>query len=440
MSRLSLIIGREYLSTVGKKSFILMTILMPVLMLALCLVLPLMLSSVKSDEKKVVAVVDHSGIYASHLQNEDEFVFQVTPPSATGVSLTDEGGLYNYYSEQSSDIYAIVTIPESLLQSAQVRVYSDHTIAGGLERIITRQLEPILRKQKIEEYGIPELENIIAECNVDLSVKTVKWDEQGTENESWTGFAQFIGILLSMLTYTFVMIYGAMIMNGVIEEKTNRIVEVIVSSCKPVELMLGKIIGVALVGLTQIAIWAVLGTLVTTIGASFIGASSPEMATAASAVSEVSESGMMQEILQMLATIDFTQIFFCFLLYFIGGYLLYAALFAAFGSAVDQPNDASQFTMPIMMIMIFSLYTALYSMDNPDGPLSFWCSFIPFTSPMVMMVRLPYDVPTWQLVASIGTLYLTAYIILLLSARIYRTGILMYGKKTTFKEILKWLK
>ena len=245
---------------------------------------------------------------------------------------------------------------------------------------------------------------------------------------------EIIGLGLSFLTYMFVLMYGAMIMNGVIEEKTNRIVEVIVSSCKPMELMLGKIIGVALVGFTQIIIWAVLlGIAGTILGASaFIsGPTDPAALT---------ESNELAEIIQMVLSVNYLQILTFFVLYFIGGYLLYAALFAAFGSAVDQPSDASQFMTPIMVIMVFAIYAALFSIENPDGPLAWWCSIIPFTSPIVMMIRLPYDVPFWEMLLSIALLYGSAFGILYIAGKIYRTGILMYGKKVSIKEIIKWIK
>ena len=241
-------------------------------------------------------------------------------------------------------------------------------------------------------------------------------------------------------------------MNGVIEEKTNRIVEVIVSSCKPMELMLGKIIGVALVGFTQIIIWAVLlGIAGTILGASaFIsGPTDPAALTAAmghdpemvnQAMAQMQESNELAEIIQMVLSVNYLQILTFFVLYFIGGYLLYAALFAAFGSAVDQPSDASQFMTPIMVIMVFAIYAALFSIENPDGPLAWWCSIIPFTSPIVMMIRLPYDVPFWEMLLSIALLYGSAFGILYIAGKIYRTGILMYGKKVSIKEIIKWIK
>ena len=235
-----------------------------------------------------------------------------------------------------------------------------------------------------------------------------------------------LGMVLSLITYMFVLTYGAMIMNSVIEEKTNRIVEVIVSSCKPFQLMMGKIIGVALVGLTQFLIWAVIiSGLAVGLG---IG---------------LADSGPMSEVsslVGMVQSVNLVGTLVCFVIYFLGGYLLYAALFAGFGSAVDQASDASQFTTPIIIVMIVALYAGLGCMENPNGTFALWCSMIPFTSPIVMMVRLPYDVPFWQIAVSVVALYATATAIIWLSARIYRIGILRYGKKFTLKEILTWIK
>jgi ABC-2 type transport system permease protein len=281
-------------------------------------------------------------------------------------------------------------------------------------------------------------------------VQSIKWDESGDERVSEAIVSQILGLVLALLTYMFVLSYGAMIMNGVIEEKTNRIVEVIVSSCRPMELMLGKIIGVAMVGLTQIAIWGVLVIAgLSLFGLNSLQTASPEAAlvqqmtdgaATADASAQIATEDIVSQVIEMIVNVNWVQMLGCFLLYFIGGYLLYAALFAAFGSAVDQPSDASQFTLPVMMILIFALYAGMYSIDNPDGPLAWWCSIIPFTSPIVMMVRLPYDVPAWEVALSLALLFFTALGTVYLAGRIYRTGILMYGKKISFREILKWVK
>ena len=444
MSRLGLIIQREYLQTVGKKSFILTTLLVPILSILLCVVAPIMLSSVRSDDEKVVAVIDQSPgqTYAPLIKDVDEFHF-VT------IASQEAEDVHAVYVAGDQDYYALVVIPANIDSTLEFSIYSESSVPRSFSREIEHFLRPALRKARIESYGIDNLEEIVKDCDVNLHVNSVKWDEQGEESISSSELSSVLGLILALAIYMFVLSYGAMIMSGVVEEKTNRIVEVIVSSCKPLELMLGKIIGVALVGFTQFAIWGILLGVGGTIAASIFGLNmSPEMVSpmgSAEAIEAMSTSGAaldsdMKEIFQMIFSIDYPLILSCFVLYFIGGYLLYASLFAAFGSAVDQQQDTSQFMGPIMFFMIFALYAGMFSMENPDGPLAWWCSMIPFTSPITMMVRLPYDVPAWEVILSLGILFVTAFVVLWLAARIYRTGILMYGKKFEWKEVVKWIR
>ena len=279
---------------------------------------------------------------------------------------------------------------------------------------------------------------------MNASIKSIKWDETGKEQEQSAEIASVLGMILAFLTYTFVLSYGAMIMNSVIEEKTNRIVEVIVSSCRPMELMMGKIIGVGLVGLTQFAIWVVLlgiaGSVLGMLGLGAGAVASPEAMTAGMNLPQGSVDTELSGVITALTSINYVSLLGNFVIYFIGGYLLYASLFAGFGSAVDQASDSSQFTMPIILIMVVALYAGIACIENPSGPMAVWCSIIPFTSPIVMMVRLPFDVPWWQLLLSIVLLYATALLCIWISARIYRTGILLYGKKRSLKEVVKWIK
>lgn len=444
MSRLGLIIQREYLQTVGKKSFILTTLLVPILSILLCIVAPIMLSSVRSNDEKVVAVIDQSPgqTYAPLIKDVDEFHFVSIAPQ-------EAADAHDVYVAGDQDYYALVVIPANIDSTLEFSIYSESSVPRSFSREIEHFLRPALRKARIESYGIENLEEIVKDCDVNLHVNSVKWDEQGEESISSSELSSVIGLILALAIYMFVLSYGAMIMSGVVEEKTNRIVEVIVSSCKPLELMLGKIIGVALVGFTQFAIWGILLGVGGTIAASIFGLNmSPEMMSpmgSAEAIEAMGTSGAtldsdMKEIIQMIFSIDYPLILSCFVLYFIGGYLLYASLFAAFGSAVDQQQDTSQFMGPIMFFMIFALYAGMFSMENPDGPLAWWCSMIPFTSPITMMVRLPYDVPAWEVILSLGILFVTAFVVLWLAARIYRTGILMYGKKFEWKEVLKWIR
>lgn len=345
------------------------------------------------------------------------------------------------YEEADGDIYAILVIPSNVDETRVVNIYSEQPVKMSLSREISDILGKSLSETKINSFDIPELKDIIAQSNITVDVKSHTWDESG-ESLSSSELATMTGLFLAFLTYMFVLMYGAMIMSSVVEDKTNRIVEVIVSTCRPMELMLGKIVSIALVGLTQIAIWTVLlsiGSFILSLTGIFT--SSPDMtaAMAGGAVPQMPE-GEMPEIIQAIIGVNWFRLLGIFVLYFIGGYLLYAALFAAFGSAVDQQSDANQFTMPIMMIIIIALLIGQACMENPDGTLGVVCSLIPFTSPIVMMIRLPYDVPAWEIIASIVLLYATAILLTWLAARIYRTGILMYGRKVSFKEILRWVK
>lgn len=430
--RFLLILQREYMSIVGKKSFIVMTLLMPFLLILLGCI-PVLLQMINTNDEKTVAVIDETGRYGGAIKSDDQFDFEYYDQAKSG-------NARQLYDEKGKELYAIVIIPRDVEATHQLLVYSESAVSSTLIVHLERSMGKTLTDAKVRSYGIEGLEKILKECNVEVNVRSIKWSDGGSEETSSTDIAMIVGVALSMLSYFFVLMYGAMIMNSVIEEKTNRIVEVIVSSCKPLELMLGKILGVALVGFTQVAIWAVmLGIAGTVLGMGFIGSAvaSHEAVDAAQAMAQSSQSDSFVE---MLLSVNYVQILFFFVVYFIGGFLLYASLFAGFGSAVDQASDASQFTTPIMIVIIIALYASLACMENPDGDVAFWCSMIPFTSPMVMMVRLPYDVPVWQMALSVVLLYGTAIGLTALSAKIYRTGILLYGKKNSFKDVIKWIK
>ena len=422
MKKLGLIIKREYMSIVGKKSFLVMTFLIPVI-IVLCMLIPYLLTKMNNEsatEKQNVTIIDETGSLAQAVKNTPLFDF-VTLQGEEGVK-TDA---HKFYKKAGESVDAIVVIPANVLDNPQVTVYSENTVSPVLLKHLEECLTDTLVGAKIQEKNVPNLKEIIDDCDVNLEVNSVKWDADGNENSSSTTVAMIFGMILSFITYMFVIMYGAMIMNSVIEEKTNRIVEVIVSSCTPFQLMMGKIIGVALVGLTQFAIWVLI-----------IGA---VMGITGMSVGAVGGEGI-GAVFQAIGSINIVPILICFVIYFIGGYLLYASLFAGFGSAVDQASDASQFSTPIIMIMIIALYAGMACMENPNGSMAMWCSIIPFTSPIVMMVRLPYGVPFGQLALSIALLYGTAALMIWFSARIYRTGILLYGKKHSVKEIFKWLK
>ncbi|MDD4515056.1 ABC transporter permease [Massilibacteroides sp.] len=434
MSKLEIIIKREYLRRVSKKSFLLLTFLMPILMVAMVFI-PLWLSSIKGDDVHNIAVIDNTGKYAALFQDTENYRF-----------VQSEKSLEDYRNSDNKEIYAFLSITDDLLQNpTAATLYSEKQIPGELSRLINQVISKELEEEKMASFNIPNLKEIIKESKINFDVQTIKWGTDGKESKSSSMVASITGMVFTLLIYMFIMIYGGMVMQGVMEEKTNRIVEVIISSVRPFDLMMGKIIGICFVGLTQLFLWGILTTALL-FGSQLIfgGGISPDMVTVngmAQQGTNVSANMMNNpEIFEIINTINFVQLGIFFVLFFIGGYLLYASLFAAIGSSVDSQEDTQQFMMPITVLMIFALYAGIYSMENPDGPLAFWCSLIPLTSPIVMMIRLPFDVPYWQLALSIALLYGTAIGITWLSAKIYRVGILMYGKKPDIKELIKWIK
>ena len=419
MNKLLLIIQREYTTLVARKSFIVITLLIPFLFVAIGAVPVLISEWNNSGSAEAVTVIDETGRLAGVIPDTESFRF---------IPLKGEAGstdVKSFFDQAGNSMSALVVIPANVLDSAKVNIYSKSTVNMALVSHVTESLNDTLTAVKIASMGVPNLDKMVKEAQVDIDVNSVKLGDDGTESEASTTAAMVLGMVLAFITYMFVLTYGAMIMNSVIEEKTNRIVEVIVSSCKPFQLMMGKIIGVALGGLTQFLIWAILiSVAVGGLGISLANDPMSDLAVVFNAIQSV----------------NLVSIFTCFVVYFLGGYLLYASLFAGFGSAVDQASDASQFTSPIIIVMVVALYAGIGCMENPNGSMAMWCSMIPFTSPIVMMVRLPYDVPFWQIAVSVALLYGTAFGLVWVSSRIYRIGILRYGKKFTFKEIMGWVK
>ncbi|MDL2277676.1 ABC transporter permease [Parabacteroides sp. OttesenSCG-928-G07] len=435
MNKLGLIIKREYLRRVSKKSFIILTLLMPFMITGLIFV-PLWLSSIKGSEVRQVVIIDQTGKYASLFTDTESYSF-----------IHSQESLDKYRSSDDKSAYAILNITGDLLDNPRAAtIYSEKQISQDLSRIVNQTLSRYLEDEKLASYNIPGLKEMIKESQISFNVQTIKWSEDGSEKISSAMVASIVGMVFTMIVYMFIMIYGAMVMQGVMEEKTNRIVELMISSVRPFDLMMGKIIGIGFVGLTQIFIWGLLtATLVT--GAGFIfGTGNPatmqsEMMAGASGIDTAAiEASVSTDIMAMIQSINLTEIGIFFVVFFVGGYLLYASLFAAFGSAVDNQEDTQQFIAPITILMVFALYAGIYSMENPDGPLAFWCSIIPFTSPIVMMVRIPFEIPLWEKLLSVVLLYASAIGITWFSAKIYRVGILMYGKKPSIKEMIKWIR
>lgn len=421
MSKIGLIIKREYLRRVSKKSFILLTFLTPFLFAALVFV-PLWLSSIKSDEVHTIAILDSTGKYAPLFEDTETYRF-----------IHSDQSMDTYKQIPDKEIFAFLTITEDLLENPKAAtLYSKKQIPGELSRLVNTTLKKQIESDKLATFNIPNLKEIIKESKINFNIQTIKWGDDGSEKQSSSVVASITGGIFTMLIYMFIMIYGAMVMQGVMEEKTNRIIEIMISSVKPFDLMMGKIIGIGFVGLTQVFLWAVM-TFILITGPSMALNTTPSMTAIAA-----QQPG--NEWIEMLHTINFTEIGILFIAYFIGGYLLYSSLFAAIGSAVDSQEDTQQFMLPVTLLLVFALYAGIYSMENPDGPLAFWCSMIPFTSPIVMMVRVPFEVPLWEILLSIGFLYISSIGFTWFSAKIYRVGILMYGKKPSIKEMSKWLR
>jgi len=438
MSKISLIIKREYTTRVMKKSFILLTFLTPVLFAGM-IALIVWLGGIKDDKVKSIAVLDRTHLYTNVLKSNDaySFVFVDAPLE----KLKKENA-------ESNQFAGLLYIDADLKDNSRaVTFYSEKQVNMELKTYITGLLNKYVEEQKLAAYNIPHLKEMVEKSHTDIDLKTIKWGEDGKEKVGSAEVALIIGMITAFIIYMFIVIYGAQVMTGVVQEKTNRIVEVMISSVKPFELMMGKIIGIAMVGLTQFLMWVILTGVIAAAVGSVFGSGSLDVNSlqqmqqvGVHQAANVAMPSQMQTLLVALNGLNYFEIIGLFIVYFLGGYLLYASLFAAVGSAVDNETDTQQFSLPIMLPIIFAIYAGIFAAQNPDGPLAFWCSMVPFTSPIVMMVRLPFDVPVWQIILSLTILILSFIGTTWMAGKIYRTGILMYGKKITWTEMWKWLK
>ncbi len=447
-NKLFLIISREFLIRVKKKSFILTTILTPIFIAAL-VVLPsliMTLSSGKKDQK--ILVIDRSEICEPFFSSNEEYIYEFD-------SKADADELKKNF---PSTLLAVleITAPDSL-GNVSVSAHSTKQLNMDAKRQIERFVQKAVEDNKLKKYNIENLDQILKDVRTEVSVKTFTITESGDEKLAMVEIYMGISYLMSFFIYMFIFMFGSMVMRGVIEEKTNRIVEVIISSVKPFQLMLGKIMGVGSVALLQFFIWILLtaGIIfgVTALTGPDKLAQGAEVAQQLSAVQPggndaindimtamPKEDSPMGEIMKALADVPIFSILFAFMLYFLLGYLLYAAMFSAVGSAVDNEADTQQLILPVTLPLIIGLFIMVHTFQHPDSALSFWGSMIPFTSPMVMMARVPFGVPLWELALSVALLAATFLFMTFVSAKIYRVGILMYGKKASWKEIIKWLK
>jgi ABC-2 type transport system permease protein len=443
MNKTWIILKREYLTRVKKKSFIVTTLLVPLFFAAL-MIIPMWLAMRDDTEERLIAVYDESTLFYEQLGQEGYTKFHFIDEEkykSLKSNLTEE------------EYYALLYIPANVYTVNKVELFSKKQLPMDLNEQIERKLSQIIETDKrnkvIQETQVPDLEEKLAATKTKVSVNTLKVTDSGEQKKSSSVVAFFVSYLMGFVIYFFVFMYGSMVMRSVMEEKKNRIVEVIISSVKPFQLMAGKIVGTALVGLTQVGIWIILGVIALGVMQNFFSPETAQQmgqsvmesqqAMGQTQVAAAGSENQMAEILESLTNLNIPLIIFGFLFYFLGGYLLYSSLMGAIGAAVDNDEDSQQMVFPVTFPLILSIILLVSISRNPEGPIAFWASIVPFTSPICMLARLPFSPPAWEIVLSMVLLVLTTIGAIWAGAKIYRTGILMYGKKVTLKELIKWL-
>ena len=453
--KIGIVVSHEYTTRVRKKSFILTTLLTPIGM-ALLICVPMLIMLFSGNDIQRVKVIDESGVVAPYFEDSENVNYVMGTEGETVDMLK---GIFD-----ELDYYAIVGI-SPLDEKGEVSVisYSKEPLNMDLKTSINRTVNKAIETRKLEQYDIKDLDSILADVKTDIKVNSMTLTNDGDAKEDSVEIYMVLSYIMSFLIYMFVFMFGTMVMRSVIDEKSSRVVEVIVSSVKSVELMMGKIIGVALVALTQFFIWIALTLVIVTAVTTFAGPKMmqniggveqavamagddgglhpADLTAIAQAAGEDSDASGMMKILGQVGQLDWPYIVGCFLIYFLLGYLLYASMFAAIGAAVDNEADTNQLQLPVTIPLIIGLFIMLHTFEHPNSALSVWTSIIPWTSPMVMLARIPFGiVPEWQLLLSIFLLLVTFVATAWLSAKIYKIGILTYGKKSTFKDLLRWMK
>lgn len=443
MNKTLLILRQEYLKRVKKKSFIILTLLVPFLFAGV-FALVIFLSINNDNKERTIAVFDESTLFLNELGKEGQTIYKFIPKDEyekLKVSL------------KGSEYYGLLYIPQDIYTNNIAQLISEKQVPFELneqiERKLSRYIENDKRQKVIEETQIPDLEERLANTKTWIKLNTLKISETGEAEKSSSAVAFIASYAMGFIIYFFVFMYGATVMRSVMEEKKSRIIEVIISSVKPYELMAGKIIGTALVGLTQVAIWVILGVVVLMGVQSFF---TPESAQQVGqsimqsqqqlnpAMAQAAQPNKVLEVMEMIGNLNIPLILFTFVFYFLVGYLLYSSLLGAVGAAVDNEEDSQQMVFPVTMPLILSIMVLFPIARNPEGPVAFWFSMIPLTSPVAMMARIPYGIPTWELLLSMFLLVITTFGAIAAAAKIYRIGLLMYGKKVNLKELFKWLR
>ena len=443
---IGLVISREYLTRVKKKSFLILTFLAPILFGAMCILPSLIMVYSKEDGKKV-AVVDNSGLVMPYLVDSETVDYE----DCAGQSVEAlKSGLGN----NGYDAILSISALNSQTRDVNAEVFSSKPLGIDMTETMSNRINKAVEDYRIASYGIEGLESIMKEVKADVKLRSYTLDEEGKETVSESAVFMMVSMILGIIIYMFIAIFGGMVMSSVIEEKASRVVEVLISSVKATDLMFGKIIGIALVALTQFFLWIVLtfaiiaGVGVISGGAildsadpaamvEMSGMSAEQMETLTAAASEPEG---MEVIFSTLRSMPIAEILICFVIFFVFGYMLYASLFSAIGSGAESEGDTQQLQIPITIPLLLGFFIAIYAFKAPDSSLVLWGSMIPFTSPIVMLARLPFGVPVWQILLSVVLLVATTGVLAWASAKIYRVGILMFGKKTTWKDLWKWFR
>ncbi len=448
-NKISLIISREYLSRIRKKSFIVMTILGPLLFAAL-IIGPAWFATLDDRDVRTIAVIDSSRLFINNLPETDYLKFDYLE----NISVEE---LRENFSE--THYYAALYISHIVTHTpSAVQLMSDRQPSLNIRMHIANAMEKEIERQKIKAYDIDNLDDILQSIKTSINIRTIIWKDDGKDMESHPALAMIIGYVSGFLIYFFIFIFGSQVMRGVIEEKSSRVIEIIISSVKPFQLMMGKIAGIGMVGLTQFLIWVVLTFILVSFAKEFIFTELQTPSSEQIVVEDIiptgrESSGLLPEsqppggeqlndithMFASLASINFGVMIGSFIFFFLGGYLLYGALFAAIASAVDNEADTQQFMLPVTIPLILSILIMMNTIQYPESSLAFWFSIIPLTSPVIMMVRIPFGVPYWEVALSVGLLIIAFLSVTWLAGKIYKTGILMYGKKANYRELWKWL-
>jgi len=440
MNKIKLIIQREFITRVTKRSFFVMSIVGP-LLIAGIFIIPLWLQKLESKQVKNIAVIDESGILSPTLKNTENVRFH----NLKNTTLEDAQRWFN-----DSSYYAVLFIPKNILNANTLQLFSNRQPDFGLKIYVAKLVEKDLESLKLMKKDVAR--DVLKSVQTPIFVQTIKWTKDGSEVEVTMEMKVIIGFVSALLIYLFIFMYGTQVMRGVIEEKVNRIVEIIISSVKPLQLMVGKIVGIMLVGLTQFVIWIFMTFIVIWL-AQVMLFPEPAVPTEANPTATL-DSKMIQQVQALgqddyqyaldvfdsVSNVNWPVMLGSFLFFFVFGYLLYASVYAAVGSAVDTETDTQQFMLPVTAPMVISLVMVQVIINNPDGSIAFWMSMIPLTSPIAMMARIPFGVPYWQVGLSAFFLVASFGLLSYLAAKVYRVGILMYGKKTTYGELFKWLR